>query len=233
MSTLPTDVAMRIFEILPHATAACLGLNCRGLYACLKIYHPQPIWLGSTDCSDSSGFRCDAYSVQWNNLTDGTFLWELLGSWMGSNYESRGFLLACPVGKSRGVLRFVNPMVYSELDEFLRKQLPQRQYESDGGLFWSRYRDWTGARLNPKNPIDCRYQKCESRLPNPYNKGLDWFPEAIEAIKADITRFDDIEEWRVFWSSFRVFRNNTVVFDDFFDECSLDQMSEGLKLLGL
>ena len=219
MSTLPTDVVMRIFEALPHATAACLGLTCRGLYACLKKHHPQPIWLGSTDCSDSSDFCCDPYRVYWS--TDGTFLWQLLESWMGSNYKIRGLFVG-PFGNSRGVMRFVNPKIYSELDEFLLKQVPYRQYESEGALFWSRYRDWTDARLNPKNPVDCKYKKYESRLPNPYNKGHDWFPEAIEAIKADITRFEDIEEWRTFWSSFHVFRNNKNIFDDFFGERSLD-----------
>jgi hypothetical protein len=228
MSTLPTDVVMRIFEALPHATAACLGLTCRGLYACLKKHHPQPIRLGSNNFSDSSGFCCDAYFLWWSGQR--IYLWQLLRNWMGTKYRFVDF----KVGRfehPNSVKRFLNQKVYSELDGFLLKQPAYRQYES--AFFWNRYRDWTDARLNPKNPVDCRYQKYESRLPNPYNKGLNWIPEAIEAIKADITRFDDIEEWRIFWSSFRVFRNNKVIFDDFFHECILDQMSEGFKLLGL
>jgi hypothetical protein len=112
------------------------------------------------------------------------------------------------------VKRLLSPKVTSELDGFLGDNslgdhvLGQRPiYKSEGALFWSRYRDWTDARLNPKKPIDCRYQKFESRLPNPYNKGHDWFPEAIEAIKADVTRFENIREWKIFWSSFNVFHN--------------------------
>ena len=221
---------MRIFDILPHATAACLGLTCRGLYACLKKHHPQPIWLGSTDSYDISGFSCDAYREQWG--TKGTLLWQLLESWMGSNYWFK--CIAVGIFRyPRGLLRFVNTNIWRELNDFLHIDLRYRQYESEGELLWSRYLDWTDALLNPSNPIDCRYQKCESRLPNPYNKGLDWFPEAIAAIKADVTRFENIGEWKIFWSPFHVFRNNKNIFDDFFDECSLDQMSEGLKLLGL
>lgn len=222
---MPTDVVMRIFEALPHATAACLGLTCRGLYACLKKHHPQPIWLGSNNDSDSLGFHCDAYFLFWSGRI--IFLWQLLKNWMGTKYRFVDFEVNL-FGNRKSMSRFLNRKVYSRLDSFLVKQ---PSYEDEVFLLW--YLDWASAGLNPKNPIDCRYHKFESRLPNPYNKGLDWFPEAIEAIKADVTRFEDVREWRIFWSSFHVFRDHKNIFDDFFDECSLDQMSEGLKLLGL
>ncbi len=125
--------------------------------------------------------------------------------------RSDGFFLVRAFENSSRVVRFINPKVYSELDEFLLKKLPYHQYESEEPLFWSRYRNWTDACLNLKKNFDCKHQKFELRLPNPYNKGHDSLPEAIEAIKAHITRFEDIQEWRIFWSSFRVFRNNEII----------------------
>jgi hypothetical protein len=134
MSTMPTDVVMRIFEILPHATAACLGLTCHGLYACLKKHHPQPILLGSNNGSHSSGFCCDAYFLWWRGRR--IYLWQLLESWMGSKYKIRGlFGEEEPFGNFTGTMRFVNPKIYSELDEYLLKQPPYRQCETGKSFF--------------------------------------------------------------------------------------------------
>jgi hypothetical protein len=148
---------------------------------------------------------------------------------MGTKYEYMHFDVGSS-GRVKFIKRFLHPKVQGELYDFLSLG---NSYETEGSRFWRRYNDYADACLNPNNPIDCRYQKCESRLPNPYNKGLDWFPEAIEAIKADVTRFEDIEEWKIFWSPFHVFQSNKTIFDNFCHECILDQMSEGFKLLGL
>jgi hypothetical protein len=70
-------------------------------------------------------------------------------------------------------------------------------------------------------------------LPYPFNKGGDWCLEAVSAIKADVAQFGDIDEWRLFCSDFDVFQNNKEFFEEFYEECHLEQLYEGLKLLGL
>lgn len=45
-------------------------------------------------------------------------------------------------------------------------------------------------------------------LPNPHNKGEDWYKEAIEAISGLSSRFKSREKWVEFWMRCKVFRDN-------------------------
>ncbi|KAG4433435.1 hypothetical protein IFR05_011081 [Cadophora sp. M221] len=45
-------------------------------------------------------------------------------------------------------------------------------------------------------------------LPNPQNKGEDWYEEAIRVIAASYSSFEDMKEWTGYWKKFKVFRDN-------------------------
>jgi hypothetical protein len=48
LDTIPVELALRVFDMLPEATAVCLGLTCRRLYCCLKKHTPSPfVWITS------------------------------------------------------------------------------------------------------------------------------------------------------------------------------------------
>jgi hypothetical protein len=94
-----------------------------------------------------------------------------------------------------------------------------------------RYSDWARAAVDDSLSIyDPGFR---SRLPRPFNKGNSWIAEAMAAIKVDIIRFDNVEEWRIFWDGFIVVQENDDTFDLWVDEFSLQQMHDGIKLLGL
>src|SRR5450756_1173836 len=126
------------------------------------------------------------------------------------------------------VIRFVNKNVYGDRDDSNWWASGPRW---DPSPLWSRYWDWAGAALIEDHPMDFYHEKFQSRLPDPFNKGNDWFHEAIEAIKADVTQFEDIEEWKSFWSPYKVFQNNKEVFDNFIEELPWDTFSYGFMLL--
>ncbi len=95
----------------------------------------------------------------------------------------------------------------------------------------ARYNDWAHASFGDQVCIHDPFFR--SRLPKPYNKGDSWISEAMTSIKEDIIRFDNIEDWRNFWYFFEVIQENK---DDFYiriEEFSLDQMHDGIMLLGL
>jgi hypothetical protein len=45
LDTILVELALRVFDMLPEATAVCLGLTCRRLYCCLKSTYSIPIRL--------------------------------------------------------------------------------------------------------------------------------------------------------------------------------------------
>lgn len=42
------------------------------------------------------------------------------------------------------------------------------------------------------------------RLPNPFNKGIDWGDEAVQVIQASLDHFGDVEDWIYHWYSYMV-----------------------------
>lgn len=93
------------------------------------------------------------------------------------------------------------------------------------------YRDW--ARAAADNKLNIYDPDFRSRLPRPCNKGDNWYAEAMAAIKEDIIRFDNAEDWRTFWLGFSVVLKHENTFNLWFEEFSLEQMHDGIKLLGL
>jgi hypothetical protein len=224
MNTLPTDLAMRIFEMLPHASATCLGLTCHGLYACLETQHPGPIYLGTHDCCSALASCCDNWEScrNWPYSEQQNYLWQLLKTWIGPNNTFRYVLL-----KPISIMRFVNRNVHGNYDDSVSWIWGPT---TDSGPLWARYQDWADASLNAHDIIHPRFK---SRLPNPCNKGDDWDLEAISIIKANIIRFDGADKWRRFWSGFQVFKSNKNIFDAFFEECLWEESFEAFELLGL
>ena len=55
----------------------------------------------------------------------------------------------------------------------------------------------------------------------------------MAAIKEDVMRFDNAEDWRTFWLGFSVVSKHENPFNLWFEEFSLEQMHDGIKLLGL
>jgi hypothetical protein len=237
MNTIPTEVILRIFELLPVANATCLGLTCGGLYACLKTKYPRVISLGFTECCDWD-YR-GTYHSFWEPLAPacdcsgwGRFpkftscLWQRLETWMGPTYTLVFMDLS-----SQHILRFVKTSVYGDQMSYDYFSLPDPP-ELIGPLR-QRYKDWDNA----GNGLSVNDASFRSLLPHPLNKGKDWHPEAISAIKADIARCDDLRKWRRFWSRFWVFLENTEEFRKFLEICRLKQideaLEEGFKLLGL
>ena len=91
--------------------------------------------------------------------------------------------------------------------------------------------DWVRATVN--TPFGFHEPGFESRLPKPYNKGNGWYPAAMAAIKTDVARFDTVDEWRIFWYRFPVVQRNPKDFEAIYKEACLEDMFDGLRLLGL
>jgi hypothetical protein len=96
ISTLSTELALRIFKFLQKCSATCLSLTCRRLYSCLKDQYPEPICLRCTECCGmqcypsigahpywSSGC-CKNKSGEHSNHT--VALGEFIKPWMGPRY---------------------------------------------------------------------------------------------------------------------------------------------------
>ncbi len=85
-----------------------------------------------------------------------------------------------------------------------------------------RYRDWEEAK-------DGHGKKM---LPSPYNHGQGWYVEVFAAIKADLYRRGDLEEWRKFWKMKGAFENSGP-YDKVIEEYKWNAFSEGLVWLGI
>jgi hypothetical protein len=48
-----------------------------------------------------------------------------------------------------------------------------------------------------------------------------------------VTRWVNVEEWGEYWYRFHIVHENSDTFETLFEELSLEQMSEGLRFLGL
>jgi hypothetical protein len=232
MNTIPTEVVLRVFELLPVANATCLGLTCRGLYACLKTKYPRPISLGFTECCDWDynsiweplAPTCDCSG--WDFPKFASCLWQRLRIWMGPTYTLVFIDLS-----SQHILRFVKSSVYGDQISYDYFSLPAPPRLV--GPLRQRYRDWNNA----GNGLYVDNADFRSFLPHPLNGGKDWYPKAISAIKADVARHDDLRKWRRYWSQFGVFRENMKELHKFLEKCSLEQMDrvleDGFRLLGL
>ncbi|KAE9364580.1 hypothetical protein N431DRAFT_447752 [Stipitochalara longipes BDJ] len=240
IATFPTELILRVFDMLAPPSATCLGLTCRQLYSCLKSRYPDPIDLGlaacgTPGCSRTYYFKtmmcqsCSCSDCDWGMpSTCGKYLWQLLDGWMGPAYKI-GYM---DFGVET-ILRFVGPAIFSNQRESHSWHIlsPPFNLPLLAGPLGARYKDWQMASYT----ID--YVRSKSRLPNPFNKGDDWYSEAISAIKADIARWEDVRDWRFFWSRCEVFSFNQDVFGDFMEKVHLERMAEemeeGLRLLCL
>jgi hypothetical protein len=237
IDTLPTELVLRIFGLLHKATAACLGLTCPQLYACLKYQYPDPICLRCHECCGDQpigshcmmtpGPLCLDYPwwEPWNHKGD---LGNRIVKWMGPQY-TRVYL---PLVNRKPHSVFVHSNAHSCS---LKEKIPALPCFSpkdpwDRPVSW-RYRDWVHAAVDGNLSI-CN-PNFRSRLPKPHNKGNSWYAEALAAIKEDISRFDNVEDWRTFWLRFSVVWSNEDTFNLWVEEFSLEQMHDGIKLLGL
>ena len=50
-------------------------------------------------------------------------------------------------------------------------------------------------------------------LPYPFNKGEDWYAEAVNVIKKDVVNFEFVGQWRWFWSQLKIFGEFHELFD--------------------
>jgi hypothetical protein len=247
LDTIPVELALRIFDMLPEATAVCLGLTCRRLYCCLKKTYSIPIrldnfvtydlvsngsyafgqWacLGSCCCDGWRGWGIPPNGI----LRFRLYLWQLLGAWMGSKY-----LLGYMALETDRIFRFFNLVVLSVHDEHITYDSWGKHPPTMVGPVYWRYCDWEAA----GNGLPVYDDGFRSRLPSPFNKGQDWYPEATSAIRADIARFEVVREWRKFWRHrCRFFRKHEGAFNNFFEEYRLDQsldaFEDSFNLLGL
>jgi hypothetical protein len=244
LDTIPVDLALCIFDMLPKATAACLGLSCRRLYCCLKKTYSIPIRLDNfVDCDlECHGiYACGQWACLGSCCYDccvvppkgvphfRLHLWKLLGAWMGSKY-----LLGYMDLETDRIFRFFNLAVLfvhnGRIEYDQGGNGPPRMI---GPVYW-RYCDWEAA----GNGLPVCDDGFHSRLPSPFNKGQDWYPEATSAIRADITSFEVVREWRKFWRHrCRFFRKHEDAFNKFPEEYRLDQtldvFEDSFNLLGL
>jgi hypothetical protein len=235
IDTLPNELTFRIFELLQKASAVCLGLTCPRLYVCLKHQYPHPICLR---CHEGCGSKCDVsddshyaiYTIHpfgWalrHHWKYGVDLGKLIKNWMGPQYT----LVDLDVGLRERYSVFVHLNVYTSPRGEIAWVLPEAEHLSS---LWTRYKDWAKATVD--HSLSIHDPLFKSRLPKPHNKGDSWYPEAMAAIKEDIIRFDNAEDWRTFWLRFSVVSKHENTFNLWFEECSLEQMHDGIKLLGL
>jgi hypothetical protein len=147
---------------------------------------------------------------------------------MGSKY-----LLGFMTLETDRIFRFFNLAVlfiHNERLEYYSRNYPPKVV---GPVYW-RYCDWEAA----GNGLPVCADGFRSRLPSPFNKGQDWYPEATSAIRADIIRFEVVREWRKFWRHrCRFFREHEDAFNKFLEEYRLDQtldvFEDSFNLLGL
>jgi hypothetical protein len=121
LDMIPVELALRVFDMLPEATAVCLGLTCRRLYCFLKKTYSIPIRLDNfvnydLDChriyacsqwACLGSYCCNGW-YGWDLLLNGVlryrlYLWELLDAWMESKY-----LLGYLALETDGIFRFFN-----------------------------------------------------------------------------------------------------------------------------
>lgn len=234
IDTLPTELTLRIFGLLQHASAACLGLTCPRLYACLKDQYPDPICLRyhegcGLNCDSSETSHCSAvggYSfgwIAWEHSSHEKVLGALLKKWMGPQYT----LVTLEVLRERHSF-FVPSNLHNRSTGTIAWHNSVGKHVS---TLWAQYNEWAKATVD--NSLSIHDPLFKSRLPKPFNKGDSWYTEAMAAIKEDIIRFDDVEEWRTFWHNFEVTWESTDTFDLWVEEFSLEQMHDGIKLLGL
>jgi len=234
---LPPELALRIFGLLPKSSATCLGLTCPRLYSCLKKQHPEPICLMCHECFRS---RCGQFIGSYCIMTTDPLCWEpqkwerprnhkevlatRIMEWMGPQYT----LMIMRIRSREERYIFVHSNVYDcstveiAWDGFRGEYI--RYLET-------RYNDWACAAFD--NQVCIHDPGFRSRLPKPYNKGDSWYAEAMATIKDDIIRFDNVEDWSSFWHNFDVVGENKDTFDLWCEEFSLEQMHDGIKLLGL
>ncbi|KAH8762252.1 hypothetical protein BGZ57DRAFT_992433 [Hyaloscypha finlandica] len=245
----PLEVPIDMEHGIEHGQgqAACLGLTCRRLYCCLKKTYSIPIRLDNfVDCDlECHGIHacgqwaclasccCDCWRG-WDLPRKGVphfrlHLWKLLDAWMGSKY-----LLGYMDLETDRIFRFFNLAVLSVHDVRIEYNSGNNHPPVVLGPAYWRYWDWEKA----GNGLPAWDDGFRSRLPSPFNKGQDWDQEATSAIRADITRFEVVREWRKFWRHrCRFFREHEDAFNKFLEEYRLDQtldvFEDSFSLLGL
>jgi hypothetical protein len=148
---------------------------------------------------------------------------------MGSKY-----LLGYLALETDGIFRFFNLAVLFVHDERFEYDSGDNHPPTMVGPVYWRYCDWEAA----GNGLPVCVDGFRSRLPSPFNKGQDWYPEATSAIRADLARVEDVREWRKFWRHrCRLFRKHEDAFNKFLEEYRLDQtldvFEDSFNLLGL
>jgi hypothetical protein len=73
------------------------------------------------------------------------------------------------------------------------------------------YYDWQEAAVDRN--LSILHLDFRSRPPKPYNKGDDWYPEAVAAIEADVTRWVNVEVWRKYRRRFHIVHENSDTFE--------------------
>jgi hypothetical protein len=233
---LLTELALHIFRLLLNVSAACLGLTCPRLYSCLKDQHPEPICLRCHDCCGDQpiGSHCiitpgplcleHPWWEPWNHKDN---LGNRIKKWMGPQYT----LVYLPLVRVKPHAVYIHSNAHScSLMKIPGLPCFSPADPWDRPVLW-RYRDWAGAAAD--NKLNIYDPDFRSRLPRPCNKDDNWYAEAMAAIKEDIMRFDNAEDWRTFWLGFSVVLKHENTFNLWFEEFSLEQMHDGIKLLGL
>ncbi|KAE9364581.1 hypothetical protein N431DRAFT_474175 [Stipitochalara longipes BDJ] len=220
LNTLASELLLRIFDSLEEGEATCLGLTCRRFYNMLKAQYPEPINLRirmtlQNPCHDCTNGRL---TISWWGCC-WTALSHLLASWVGPCYR-----LGCD---SSPKFLFYNRKTYGERDGPVptpQELRAMNRYSDYNYISQRAYRDECNfASRSVEAPFP--------PLPYPFNKGDDWYPEAITAIKEDVSHFDSLQKWKYFWSPLFIFRENRELFDNFEDEYLWELWSEGLALM--
>ncbi len=141
-------------------SATCFGLTSRAFYPILKSYFKRPISLGIVNCAVI--LRSDAGEAN-RHLPR---LGHLLDGFMGPKYR----------GRTKQGWLYLNREVYG--DEMGSKEWALERRESDyGHMIWYERDD-----SRPKHDDDAWIMVC--LLPNPFNMGESWYPEARKRIEA-------------------------------------------------
>jgi hypothetical protein len=193
ITTLASELILRVFGILGTGEATCLGLTCSHFYIVLKDLYPESISLRTQIVLRGRGL--------WYRdgccLTD---LYQVLANWVGPCYR---------MGRRTNVkLLYYNSEVYGGPSKY-NSQNPE--WRSNG-----RHRDYQMAQhisINNYRPN----LVFPNPLPNLFNKGDAWNAEATASIEATIFQFESTKEWKQFWIYIDLFYYNQKHFDRFED----------------
>lgn len=128
------------------------------------------------------------------------YLGDLLVDWAGSRYRF----------SADTVDRLLNIEIYGT--EIGNQDINLRR----------RYLDYSTSKYDARKG----YGRPDYALPNPHNKGLAWYEEALAVIEASLATFEDPQTWERYWWNYFVYAHNRYHLLEAFEDWSLEDVDD-------